>query len=110
DGKQTVNVDNPISKECRKLLDRLGINGGRRNFYCLRHTFETQGGEARDQVAVDAIMGHVDQSMSGQYREHISDERLQRVVKHIRTWLFSTPKGKRRNPNVIPMTRRKEAQ
>src|SRR5262249_52355169 len=46
--------DNPISKETRKLLDALGINGCR-NFYALRHTFETIGGEARDQVAVDHI-------------------------------------------------------
>jgi hypothetical protein len=34
--------DNPISKEMRKLLDSLGINGCR-NFYALRHTFETVG-------------------------------------------------------------------
>jgi integrase len=49
--------DNPISKEMRKLLDALGINGSR-NFHALRHTFETVGGEAKDQVAVDHIMGH----------------------------------------------------
>src|SRR5262249_34104040 len=42
--------DNPISKEMRKLLNSLGING-HRNFYALRHTFETIGGEAKDQVA-----------------------------------------------------------
>jgi hypothetical protein len=26
--------------------------------YALRHVFETIGGQSRDQVAVDAIMGH----------------------------------------------------
>ena len=44
----------------------------------LRHVFETIGGESRDQVAVDHIMGHADQSMAAHYRERISDERLQK--------------------------------
>jgi integrase len=39
---------NPVSKETRKLLDALGIDGNR-SFYALRHTFETIGGEAKDQ-------------------------------------------------------------
>src|SRR5207342_195190 len=39
--------DNPVSKETRKVLDTAGINGNR-NFYALRHTFETIGGEAKD--------------------------------------------------------------
>ncbi|HLJ92943.1 MAG TPA: tyrosine-type recombinase/integrase [Gemmataceae bacterium] len=79
--------DNPISKETAKLLKRLGLNG-HRNFYALRHTFETIGGEARDQVAVDAIMGHARDDMASVYRERISDERLRAVVDHIRQWLF----------------------
>ena len=33
-------ADSPITKETRKLLDELGINGTR-NFYTLRHTFRT---------------------------------------------------------------------
>jgi integrase len=82
-------TDNPISKETRKLLDRLGING--RNFYTLRHIFETIAGESRDQVAVDAIMGHVDGSMAATYRERISDERLQAVADLVRGWLFAEP-------------------
>ncbi|VTR96649.1 integrase family protein : Uncharacterized protein OS=Blastopirellula marina DSM 3645 GN=DSM3645_10342 PE=4 SV=1: Phage_integrase [Gemmata massiliana] len=48
--------DTPISNETRKLLSALGIKGSR-NFYALRHTFETIGGEAKDQVAVDHFMG-----------------------------------------------------
>jgi integrase len=79
--------DNPVSTETRKLLRKLGINGTR-NFYALRHTFETVAGESRDQVAVDAIMGHVDSSMAGEYRECISDERLVAVTNHVHTWLF----------------------
>jgi len=67
--------DNPITKETRKLLDLLKI-GGRRNFYALRHTFQTMGDEAKDPVATRFIMGHADNSMSGAYRESVSDERL----------------------------------
>jgi integrase len=79
--------DNPISKETRKLLNSLGINGSR-NFYALRHTFETIGGEAKDQVAVDYIMGHAREDMATVYRERISDERLRAVTDHVRKWLF----------------------
>ncbi len=82
--------DRPITHECRKLLDKLGINGTR-NFYAIRHTFETFAGESKDQVAVDAIMGHVDGSMASVYRERISDERLVAVSEHVRAWLFAKP-------------------
>jgi integrase len=81
-------AENPVSKETRKLLDAIGVNGAR-NFYALRHTFETIGGEARDQVAVNHIMGHSDGSMAATYRERISDERLRAVAEHVRQWLFS---------------------
>jgi integrase len=81
-------ADSPVSKETRKLLDQLGING-KRNFYALRHTFETVGGETRDQVAVDAVMGHADDSMAGHYRERISDARLAAVADHVHAWLFA---------------------
>jgi integrase len=88
DGTLKVLCDDAISKETKKLLRGLDING-RRNFYALRHTFETIGGEERDQVAVNAIMGHVDDSMAALYRERISDERLVAVAEHVRGWLFA---------------------
>jgi integrase len=87
DEKVKVKFDNSVSKETKKVLKKLDING-RRNFYALRHTFETIGGDARDQVAVNAIMGHVDESMAATYRERISDERLAAVAEHVRGWLF----------------------
>ena len=84
--------DNPISKETRKLLNNLGING-HRSFYALRHTFETIGGEAKDQVAVDHIMGHARDDMATVYRERISDERLRAVADYVRAWLFPSIGG-----------------
>ena len=42
----------------------------------MRHTFETIGGDAKDQVAVDHIMGHARDDMASAYRERISDERF----------------------------------
>jgi integrase len=88
-------VDNPVSKEFRKLLDGLGLHRPGLGFYLLRHVFETIGGEAKDQVAVNAVMGHADASMAAEYRERISDERLRAVTEHVRKWLWP-PKAKRK--------------
>jgi integrase len=111
-------TDNPVSKEFAKLLKRprcpkcgkieaaaaeecsgckwkpakgnpwqtLYRTG--RNFYALRHCFETIGGESRDQVAVDHIMGHIRDDMASVYREGISDDRLRAVVNCVRAWLW----------------------
>jgi integrase len=79
---------NPLSAEMRKLLDSLGINGSR-NFYALRHTFQTIGDESGDFLAVRSIMGHADSDISAHYRERVSDERLKKVAEHVRGWLFS---------------------
>jgi len=89
--------DNPVSKEMRKLLDALDMNGNR-NFYALRHTFETIGGETERQAAVDFIMGHAPRSddMSAVYRERIGDDRLRAVTDHVRAWLFGKDGGDRR--------------
>jgi integrase len=87
-GSWTKNIaDSPVTKELRKLLDRIGING-HRNFYCLRHTFRTVADEAHDQPAADHIMGHEVAHMSSVYRERISDERLRAVADHVHAWLF----------------------
>src|SRR5579871_1373523 len=80
-------ADSPVTKETRKLLNSLGING-HRNFYCLRHTFRTIADEAKDQPAADYIMGHETSHMSSVYRERIRNERLRTVVEHVRLWLF----------------------
>ena len=81
-------ADSPVTKEFRKLLDDLDLHQPGLGFYGLRHTFETIGGESKDQVAVNHIMGHADNSMSGVYRERISDKRLRDVANLVRRWLF----------------------
>jgi integrase len=84
----TVKNDDALTKEIRKLAITLAIHRPGLSFYALRHAFETIGGESRDQVAVNGIMGHVDSTMAGEYRERISDERLEAVTAHVRQWLF----------------------
>lgn len=81
----------PLSVECKKLLDKLGIYRPGLGFYALRHTYETVAGESRDQVAVDATIGHVDTSMAGVYREGIGDERRRAVAMFVHGWLWPRP-------------------
>ncbi|MEO8271591.1 MAG: tyrosine-type recombinase/integrase [Aureliella sp.] len=66
---------------------------GKRGFYCLRRTFQTQAEEARDLVAVQAVMGHIstERDMSARYRQSISDERLSAVAEVVRQWLLPIP-------------------
>ncbi len=87
-GKVKVWRDDAVTKEIRKLVIALVIHRKGLNFYSLRHTLETIGGEAKDQIALDHIMGHVRDDMASAYRERISDERLKAVTDHVRKWLF----------------------
>lgn len=84
------NEDNPISKAMGKLMDRTGITRNGRNFYTLRHTFQTVADSSPlvKEHTVKFIMGHVDPTMSGVYREWINDEHIQRVMTHVHDWLF----------------------
>jgi integrase len=86
-----------VAQQFRKLLIELKLNGNRRAFYALRHTFETIGGGSRDQIAVDHIMGHSPASddMSATYREQIEDDRLKAVAEHVRKWLWPKPPTKK---------------
>jgi integrase len=81
--------DDAIGKEFVKVLDNLKLKRPGVSFYALRHGFETIGGETADQVAVNHIMGHKTPGISAAYRERIGDERLRRVVEHVRQWLFA---------------------
>ncbi len=81
-------ADSTVTKEMSKLLRNLGLHRPGLSFYGLRHTTQTIGDDAKDPVAVRHIMGHADESMSGTYREGVSDERLAAVADHVRKWLF----------------------
>lgn len=58
-------------------------------FYSLRRTFATVADETLDAPAVGVVMGHVDRSMQGVYRQYISDERVYKVCQHVHDWLFA---------------------
>ena len=92
--------DSPVTKETTKVLKALGIHRPGLGFYALRHTFETIAGEARDQAAVDYIMGHAPDSndMSAVYRERMTNRRLFRVAKYVRQWLRHKPSRKTSQP------------
>ena len=83
---------NPISAEFRKLSQSCGVYKKGRSYYSLRHTFRTVGEEAGE-TATRYLMGHADHSMSGVYRERISDERLRAVTDHIHKWLWPDSEG-----------------
>ncbi|MBA3315131.1 MAG: hypothetical protein H0T47_17815 [Planctomycetaceae bacterium] len=93
--KATIEVGKPeftpidsVSLVFNRLLTDLDLKRKGLGFYALRHTFETVAGEARDQIAVNAIMGHDPGDIPSLYRERIGDDRLRAVVDHVRAWLF----------------------
>jgi integrase len=83
-------TDQTLAKEFGKLM-KVAKVGGRTGlgFYTLRHSFRTVADEARDQPAVDFVMGHENGHMSSVYRQTISDDRLRAVADHVRGWLYS---------------------
>jgi integrase len=86
-------IANPVSVAARDLMRAVGIHGKGLGFYTLRHVFRTVADAARDSVAVDLIMGHVDPSMGAAYRERVEDSRLRAVAEHVRAWLFGKARG-----------------
>lgn len=89
---KTGTPDDAIGKEFAKLLKGLGIKRAGVSFYGLRRIVETIGGECKDQVAVDAVMGHALDDMASRYREFVSDDRLLVVTTTVREWLYPPDK------------------
>ena len=58
-------------------------------FYALRHTFETTAGGSKDQIAVNYVMGHCDDSMAAVYREGIDPQRIIDVCSFVRDWFLA---------------------
>ena len=85
----TLSVSDNISTACSKVVKQLGLTRKGRNFYSLRRTFETVGGNSQDQVAVNYSMGHEDESMATVYCQGIDDQRLIDVAEHVRQWLWT---------------------
>jgi integrase len=83
-----------IGKQFTALIKELGVHRRGVGFYTLRHVFATVAGDSRDQVAVNSIMGHVDETMASVYRERIEDARLLAVVEHVRRWLFGAEENR----------------
>ena len=85
-GKRSV-IDS-VAQMFAKLGAKCGVKlpGG---FYVLRHIHRTISDEAKDRPAADLIMGHTDPTVTGYYREVISEARLRAVTDHVRAWLLA---------------------
>ncbi|MEO1616824.1 MAG: site-specific integrase [Planctomycetota bacterium] len=77
---------NPISASFRKLCQKVGVHAEGKGFYALRHVFETEAGNSKDQIAVNYVMGHTDDTMAAVYREGIDPKRVIAVCSHVREW------------------------
>lgn len=84
DGQVYSWENNDIAKRFRTVRDSSCVRRG--GFSWLRKTFETAAGLAKDQVAVDHVMGHVDPTMAAVYRQEIQRERLASVSKAVWRW------------------------
>jgi hypothetical protein len=79
-----------VAAEFAKWRNAVGIKD--RVFYDFRRTFQTVAENlSRDKDTVKAIMGHTfsESDMAARYRQGFYDDRLQDVVNHVRSWLFS---------------------
>ncbi len=81
-----VRID-AVALQFRVLLTSLDLKRAG-NFNNLRHTCCTIADGAKDQPAIDLIMGHLSAGMAVHYRERIEDARLKAVTDLVRAWLW----------------------
>ncbi|TWU36017.1 tyrosine-type recombinase/integrase [Novipirellula artificiosorum] len=87
-------TSHPLTMAFNKLKKAAEIDKPGVGHYALRHTFATVASGARDQQAVDYVMGHIDNTMAGNYREGIDPKRVKAVCQFVRRWfLAGKPKG-----------------
>jgi integrase len=82
-------IQSPLSQVFRRILEGVKMYRRGRNFYALRHTFQTIAENAtKDGHAIETIMGHVDATMAAEYREYVADDRLHACTDAVREWLM----------------------
>ena len=89
-----------------KLVDACDLVRTGRGFYSLRRTHRTLADELGDGRAADLIMGHAtDGDMGGTYVQAIGDERLLKLVNHVREKLgfniATAPAAKKKVKDVV---------
>lgn len=83
-----VNPDDAISKELRKIEEKIGTKRERRALYAFRHTFSSAANDLQDQDATRRIMGHGFEGMDPHYlRSQFTTgkkrERLEVIVRYV---------------------------
>jgi hypothetical protein len=83
-----------VSCEWYKLVKTLDLYRRGVGIYSLRHVFRTIAGGAGDLEATRLVMGHSAGGIDEEYLEEagITDDRVERVVEHVRKWLFADGK------------------
>lgn len=77
-----------VASNWRHIKRAIKLKGDAVGFKNLRHTFATEASQLGDDVAVKLAMGHLDDSITDNYRHRMNDDRLIRISQYVRQWLF----------------------
>ncbi|PHQ35164.1 tyrosine-type recombinase/integrase [Rhodopirellula bahusiensis] len=79
-----------IGQAFKKARTDAGVERG--TFYDLRRTFQTVANETGDFQAARLVMGHSSHAndMTDRYTQAIGDDRIRRVINHVREWLYAS--------------------
>ena len=83
-----------MTKEIRKLLDELKLHRPGLGFYACATRSRRSPADRAIKLRSTTIMGHVDASMAGAYREKIDDNRLRAVIEPRSPVAVSKTEGK----------------